>query len=135
MSLIAAAAACSGSDAPPEVPPGCNPIVGDDCMTPFPSSFHEAADASTATGMRVAIHDATGRPLAPAPFLALRDKPALNAQLAALAPAYEQIFAALESAGLARKSLTLAWDVTTASDADTTGHLVHMRDEALALAD
>jgi hypothetical protein len=40
---------------PPEAKPGCNPIVGDDCLTPFPSSFHEAVDATTATGVRVAL--------------------------------------------------------------------------------
>jgi hypothetical protein len=235
---------CSSSpSAPPPVPDGCNPLIGDDCVTPFPSSLVETADATTATGLRVAIpdsslpsphagnplsatrlnlhdgispstpfvvyfkegvepsqlptldtldasvtatstvqvidfatgervpvfaeldahalggtrqallirpmtrlkpatryvialvglKDASGHPLAPAPFVALRDKTALNKQLEALAPTYEQIFAVLLQAGVARKSVTLAWDVTTASDADVTGHLVQMRDEALAM--
>ena len=39
--------------------PGCNPLVGDDCLTPFPSSFFEVADATTATGVRVALGPAT----------------------------------------------------------------------------
>ena len=227
------------------MPAGCNPLVGDDCLTPFPSSLIETADSTTATGLRVAIPDsslpkphagdpltparlnlhdgvspatpflvyfkagveptqlpsqnaldqsvtptstvqiidyatgervplfaeldshalentrqaliirpmvrlepatryvialvglvdAKGKKLAPAPFVALRDKGELNKDLAALAPSYEEIFTALESAGVARKSLTLAWDVTTASDADSTGHLLKMRDESLAMAD
>jgi hypothetical protein len=83
----------------------------------------------------VGLKDATGHPLAPAPFVALRDRTELNHQLEALAPTYEDIFAGLESAGVTRKSLTLAWDVTTASDADVTGHLLRMRDEALAMVD
>ena len=227
------------------MPAGCNPLIGDDCLTPFPSSIVETPDSTTTTGVRVAIPDsslptphagepltparlnlhdgvspatpflvyfkqgveptqlpsldaldqsvtatstvqiidfttgdrvplfaeldshalpntrqaliihpmvrlkpatryvialvglvdASGKKLAPAPFVALRDKGELNKDLSALAPTYEEIFTALESAGVARKSLTLAWDVTTASDADSTGHLVKMRDEALAMAD
>ena len=237
-------AGCSSSpSAPPQVPDGCNPLIGDDCMTPFPSSLVETADASTATGLRVAIadstlpsphagnpltaarlnlhdgvspstpfvvyfkegvdptqlptlatldqsvtatstvqvidfatgervpvmaeldshampgarqallirpmvrlapatryvialvglNDANGKALAPAGFVALRDKKTLNKQLEPLVATYEDIFSKLESAGVTRKSLTLAWDVTTASDNDVIGHLVQMRDEALAM--
>jgi hypothetical protein len=36
----------------PDAVPGCNP-VGADCLTPFPSSFQETADTTTATGVRV----------------------------------------------------------------------------------
>ncbi len=236
-------AAC-GSSPPPDVPAGCNPLVGDDCLTPFPSSLVETPDATTATGLRVAIpddklpqqhsaplsamrlnrhdgispstpfvvyfkrgvdatqlptldaldasvtadsavqiidfatgdrvplfaeldanaiaparqallirpmarlepatryvvalvglHDASGHALEPAGFAALRDHGPLNKSLEPLAASYEEIFAALASAGVARKSLTLAWDVTTASDADVTGHLVAMRDQALPMVD
>jgi pimeloyl-ACP methyl ester carboxylesterase len=31
----------------------CNPLVGEDCFTPFPSIFFEKVDATTATGFRV----------------------------------------------------------------------------------
>jgi hypothetical protein len=240
---ILVAACTSSPSAPKPVPDGCNPLVGDDCLTPFPSSLIETADASTATGLRMAITDSTlpsphagnalsaarlnlhdgvspstpfvvyfkagvdpsqlptlasldqsvtatstvqvidfatgehvpvlaeldthalagarqallirpmtrlapatryvialvglkdtnGKALAPAGFVALRDKTALNPQLEALAPTYEDIFTKLDSIGVTRKSLTLAWDVTTASEADVTGHLVQMRDEALAM--
>jgi hypothetical protein len=40
---------------PPEAQPGCNPVLGDDCLTPFPSTFFEAKDATTATGVRIAL--------------------------------------------------------------------------------
>ncbi len=33
---------------PPEPKPGCNPIGGDDCLSPFPSSFYQ-----TATGVQI----------------------------------------------------------------------------------
>jgi hypothetical protein len=237
-------AAC-GADAPavlPDAPPPtCNP-VGDDCVTPFPSSYFEVA-APTATGVRVAIPDGilpmstagvvfrtdrlnrrdgfspaspflayfaagvdgaglpgqgdlaasvtpassvqilerpagarvpvfaeldanasagqrqvllirpmvrlkpatryivalvglkdrSGAPLAPAPFAALRDRTALPPEVAPLATRYEDLFAELEAAGVARSSLTLAWDVTTGTEA--TDHLVAMRDTALAATD
>ena len=242
--IAAIVAGCSSSpSAPPEVADGCNPLVGDDCMSPFPSSFVETADATTATGWRVSIaasslpvshtgvtldpsrlnlhdgispstpfvvyfkkgvdpsdlptedeidqsvmatsavqiidyatgdrvplfaeldanaedgarqallirpmarlapntryivalvglHDADGKLLDPAPFAALRDKGELNKSLTAVKSTYEDIFSTLEAAGIARKSLTLAWDVYTASDADVTGHLVAMRDASLPM--
>ncbi len=53
--LCTAAAGCGG--APADVPAGCNPVVGDDCATPFPSSFYEAADATSPTGWRVHVAD------------------------------------------------------------------------------
>jgi hypothetical protein len=236
-------AAC-GSSPPPDVPAGCNPLVGDDCLTPFPSSLIETPDATTATGLRVAIpeeklppqhtaplsaarlnrhdgispstpfvvyfkkgvdatqlptldaldasvaadsavqiidyatgervplfaeldanavaparqallirpmarlkpatryvvalvglHDASGHALEPAGFAALRDRGPLNKSLETLAASYEEIFTVLAAAGVARRSLTLAWDVTTSSDADATGHLVAMRDQALPMVD
>ena len=63
-------AGCS-DDPPPEPAAGCNPLIGDDCLTPFPSAFYEAADATSPTGVRVAIDDA----MLPAP----RHSPALSA--------------------------------------------------------
>src|SRR4051794_30421774 len=45
-------AACA-PPAPPEPAVGCNPLVGDDCLTPFPSSFWEQPADGTATGVQV----------------------------------------------------------------------------------
>jgi hypothetical protein len=227
--------------------PGCNPIVGDDCLTPFPSSFHQSDDATTATHVRmnlsptalpkeadgtqikpdrlnqkdgaspatpfivyfkagvspanlptlatlaasvtpqssvqiikmsdgsrlpvmaeldananvgagdrqaliirpmtrlapatryivalVGLTDGKGKPLVPAPFKALRDGTTLSKSLMPLVARYDDIFAALKSAGVARSALTLAWDVTTASDATATSHLTAMVGNALSLAD
>ncbi|HZS39398.1 MAG TPA: hypothetical protein VFF06_21345 [Polyangia bacterium] len=233
----------SGSPPPPEAAPGCNPIVGDDCLTPYPSTFHEADDSTTATGVRVALgpmalpvsnmgtvlkpdrlnqkdgfspampllvyfkagvdatqlptvdmldqsvmptsavqilnystgervpvmaeldsnaaagdrqallihpmvrlapatryvialvglRDASGKPIAPAPFVALRDRTTLSKSLQPLAARFEEIFAALDKAGVKRASLSTAWDVVTASDATATGHLTAMRDTALGM--
>lgn len=63
------------------------------------------------------LHDAEGAPIAPSPlFLALRDQlPTDLPQLEALRPAYEELFADLEAAGVARDELVLAWDFTTTS--------------------
>jgi hypothetical protein len=36
------------------IAPGCNPLVGDDCLTPFPSTAFEVA-AATATGVRIEL--------------------------------------------------------------------------------
>lgn len=56
-----------------------------------------------------------GQPLVAAPlFEALRDGLATDLpQLEALRPGYEDIFTALDSAGIARDDLQLAWDFTT----------------------
>ncbi len=236
--VIAVLAAC-GSSGPPEPKAGCNPLIGDDCMTPYPSSFYQSASGQVAipdgvlpaprgttlspdrlnshdgfspstpfvvyfkegvdptqlptadmldqsilptstiqildfaTGTRVPVfaeldvnaigsnarrallihpmarlqpatryvialvglNDADGKPLAPAGFVALRDKTTLNSALQPLADGYEDIFTMLASAGLARDAINLAWDVTTASDADATSHLMTMRDQALAMVD
>ncbi|HEY1586373.1 MAG TPA: hypothetical protein VGH63_11845, partial [Polyangia bacterium] len=51
---LALAAGCS-SPPPAEVPAGCNPLIGDDCTTPFPSSFYEVADPATPTGVHVSV--------------------------------------------------------------------------------
>jgi hypothetical protein len=56
--VIILCAACGGAPAAsPDagVAPGCNPIVGGDCLTPFPSSFHMTPDPTSATGVRVSL--------------------------------------------------------------------------------
>ncbi len=222
----------------------CNPLVGDDCFTPFPSVFFEKADTGTSTGMRVdlpadlmpesalgvpirpdrfnrkdgfsgsapflvyfkagfdatqlptldtigatvaasspiqlieygtgqrvpvfaeldwwaqepterksliiypmvrlkpatryivalvGLRDKNGAALSAAPFNALRDQTTPPAALAPYVARFEEIFTKLTAAGIARGQITLAWDVVTASDAEATGHLVHMRDTALAM--
>jgi hypothetical protein len=238
LAAVAFIVACGSSSGPPEPMPGCNPLIGDDCVTPYPTSFFQsstghvaipdgvlpnprgitlspdrlnthdgfspstpfvvyfakgvdasllpvadAIDQSTAstshvqildfaTGARVplfaeldvnagsgerqaliihpmarlapstryvialvGLNDATGTPLEAPGFAALRDKTTLNRALTPLVASYETIFAMLETAGITRSSLTLAWDVTTASDVDSTGHLFAMRDQALAMVD
>ena len=84
--------------------------------------------------MRNVLDDA-GTPLpASEAFAALRDlteaDPALGIE--DRRPLYADIFARLGDAGVARETLQLAWDFTTASDANNTDRLVHMRDVALA---
>jgi hypothetical protein len=244
-SLLFAFTFAGCASAPPDPPAGCNPLVGDDCMSPFPSSFYEVADTSTATGVRVSIApgvlpvskssvpfspdplnlrdgfspatpfvvyfaagvdgsrlpgdgdlaasvtpqstvqlielatgqrlpvmaeldagavpsvgdrqalivrpmvrlkngtrylialvgltDASGHDVTPAPFRALRDRGALSKSLQPLAARTEEILAALAAAGVPRSSVTLAWDVVTASDAQATSNLVKMRDRAFEL--
>ncbi len=244
-SSSASSASSSGSvvPPPPEAEPGCNPIIGDDCVTPFPSTFYEVRDPTTATGFRISLgakalpvvdpplattrydqkdgfspatpfvvyfkegvdatqlpllealdqtvnptsvvqvldyetgerlpvfaemdvngapngrhallirpqirlqperryvialvglDDANGKPLAPAPFVALRDQTPLSKSLEPVADRYEEIFAALELSGVPRGALTLAFDVVTASDATATTHLQAMRDQALSMVD
>ena len=222
-----------------DIQPGCNPIIGDDCLTPFPSSFYEVADTTTKTGLRVqigatalpvesngkqilpdrlnqkdgfspampfivyfkggvdgtnlptndmlassvlatssaqvikaddgtrvpcmaeldanaapvasgdrqalfvrpmtrllpntryivalvGIKDLAGNTIVPAPFKALRDSATLPAVLQPLKANYDDIFAKLTAAGVDRSSLSLAWDVTTASDETATSHLTGM---------
>jgi hypothetical protein len=86
----------------------------------------------------VAIRGVQGRtgPVEPSPaFKALRDKRVFDdASITARRGLYEDIFLRLGSAGVARETLQLAWDFTTASRDNNTARLIHMRDEALALA-
>jgi hypothetical protein len=70
---------------------------------------------------------------APAAFRYYRDdvsseQEAINARR----PEYEEIFSTLETAGVARSSLYLAWDFTVASDANNTGRMLYMRNDAFA---
>jgi hypothetical protein len=77
-----------------------------------------------------------GTELAPSPaFRALRDlAPSNEPSVDARRGLYEDVFGRLAAAGVARESLQLAWDFTTASQENVTGWLLHMRDEGLALA-
>ncbi|MCB9712207.1 MAG: hypothetical protein H6712_00010 [Myxococcales bacterium] len=72
-------------------------------------------------------------PASPA-FAALRDHTDLPEEpsVEARRELYGDIFYRLGQAGVAREDLQLAWDFHTASDENTTGWLVHMRDEAFA---
>jgi hypothetical protein len=82
------------------------------------------------------VVDASGAPLPASPaFAALRDGTPLpdEPSVDTRRPLYADIFARLDGAGVAREDLQLAWDFTTASDANNTEWLVHMRDEALAM--
>jgi hypothetical protein len=81
------------------------------------------------------VQDGDGQPIPASPdFTILRDLlPTDNAELDARRPLYADIFARLETAGVERSSLQLAWDYTTASTENNTGALLHMRDEALAM--
>jgi hypothetical protein len=81
------------------------------------------------------VVDASGNVIEPTEgFAALRDGTASSdPAISSRASKYDGIFAALESAGVARDGLQLAWDFTTASVDNTTGWLLHMRDEALQL--
>jgi hypothetical protein len=82
------------------------------------------------------VVDESGTAIAPSPaFLALRDELPLDEEpsVEARRGLYADIFARLEAAGVERADLQLAWDFTTASTEDTTGRLIHMRDEGLAL--
>lgn len=232
--------------APPEPAAGCNPIIGDDCLTPYPSSFYEVADTTSKTGVHVKIgatalpvqnngkqilpdrlnqkdgfspstpfllyfkagvdpsnlptndtlaasvtatsavqivkaddgsrvpvmaeldanaggpmtgdrqalivrpmtrllpatryiialvglKDASGAALVTAPFKALRDGTTLSKALEPLKASYDDIFGKLTAAGVDRSTLSLAFDVTTASDETATSHLTGMVANAFAL--
>ena len=55
LGLFALALAAGCASAPADPPAGCNPLIGDDCATPFPSSFYETADPASPTGVHVTI--------------------------------------------------------------------------------
>jgi hypothetical protein len=80
------------------------------------------------------VVDATGAPLPPSPgFEALRDGGASDDPLIeSRRRHFEDIFARLAGAGVAREDLQLAWDFTTASRENNTQWMVHMRDEAFS---
>jgi hypothetical protein len=100
--------------------------------------IHPAARLAPARRYIVAIRnvvDAAGTPLPASPaFAALRDGTPLpeEASVEARRELYGDIFWRLGQAGVARGELQLAWDFHTASDENTTGWLLHMRDDTFA---
>ena len=80
---------------------------------------------------RVVDPDGVAIPPSPA-FAALRDKKP-DASIEPRRALYEELFAALEKAGIQRKDLQLAWDFSTASKDNITRSMVHMRDDALKI--
>jgi len=74
--------------------------------------------------------DVDGKKITVAPFEALKAKRA-NPRLDAVRARYDEIFALLESKGVPRSSVTLAWDFVTASDELVLANLVGMRDRAV----
>ncbi len=81
------------------------------------------------------VVDEAGAPLPPSPaFAALRDETPLpdEPSVDARRVLYGDIFYRLHQAGVPRSGLQLAWDFHTASDENTTGWLLHMRDDAFA---
>ncbi len=70
---------------------------------------------------------------APAGFRYYRDNVASEQEaINERRPHFEEIFSTLQSAGIERSSLYLAWDFTVASDASNTGRELAMRNDAFA---
>ncbi len=65
-------------------------------------------------------------------FIALRDGRAKGTPVEERAARFDEMFALLAGAGVAKKDLTLAWDWVTASGDALHGPLLHMRDQAFA---
>ncbi len=80
------------------------------------------------------VVDGEGVPVEPSPgFQALRDdEPSGNDIIESRRAHFEEIFTALESAGIARDDLQIAWDFTTTSRENNTSAMLHIRDDALA---
>jgi hypothetical protein len=75
--------------------------------------------------------DVDGKKITVAPFEALKARRA-HPRLDPLRARYDEIFALLESKGVPRSSVTLAWDFVTASDELVLANLIGMRDRGLA---
>ncbi|HTJ42449.1 MAG TPA: hypothetical protein VL463_10170 [Kofleriaceae bacterium] len=84
-------------------------------------------------GVRTAVHAADGGPLPIAPAFAdlVAGKPATHPLLAGHEAEFQELFAKLETAGVPRTDLVLAWDFRTASDEFLTSDLLTMRDLAI----
>jgi len=80
------------------------------------------------------VRDGDGALVAPSPgFLALRDdEPSGDEVIESRRSHFEEIFATLEEAGIARDDLQIAWDFTTASRENNTRAMVQIRDDAFA---
>lgn len=92
-----------------------------------------AEDTRYAVAIRGLEYDAGGEVPASPAFAALRDgvptdAPTVEQRRGSL----DEVFAALEAAGIERGSLIQAWDFRTASGAALWGDLLHMRDDAMA---
>jgi hypothetical protein len=76
-----------------------------------------------------------GAEIAPSPaFQALRDGTASSDVSVGLRRSlYKDILGKLQSSGITTSDLQIAWDFTTASQTSTTGDMVSMRDQALAV--
>lgn len=70
---------------------------------------------------------------APSSFTYYRDPAGVGlGDAEARRPHMEQLFSELDDAGVGRDDLYLAWDFTVASTENTTGRMLHIRDDALA---
>jgi hypothetical protein len=83
------------------------------------------------------VHDTSGNPFAPEEaFVRLRDGNTADEPLLAPRQArFDEVFAALESEGIDRSELTLAWDFVTASSDGLHGTMLHVRDQGIAAFD
>ncbi|MEK6606908.1 MAG: hypothetical protein AABZ30_04530 [Myxococcota bacterium] len=105
------------------IPEECNPLVGDDCITPYPSSLYLEADADTATGLRMALPaeilpvNVDGVALDPAPLLNTGDGfPAATYMVAYFAQGIDaSILPPIDdlAASMAKGSPTIVVDVAT----------------------
>ncbi len=80
------------------------------------------------------LKNAAGERLeAPAGFRYYRDQvPSEQEAINVRRPHFEELFSTLEGAGIQRSNLYLAWDFTVASDANNTGRMLAMRNNAFA---
>jgi hypothetical protein len=86
-----------------------------------------------AVAVRSSLRNAAGGPLEPPEgFRRVRDRLPLDPVAKAEAARLEEVISALESRGLPRSELVLAWDFHTASEEAVTGPLLRMVDETLA---
>lgn len=85
-------------------------------------------------GMRN-MKDGSGTVIQPSDtFLKFRDSiPTTDPGIELRRPHMEEIFTALETAGLARSELYLAWDFTVASERNLSERILHMRDETFSM--
>jgi hypothetical protein len=84
-------------------------------------------------GLRKLV-DGAGEPLEPSDaFRAYRDRlDTGDSVLERRRPAMEDVFSTLAGAGVERRDLVLAWDLTVASERNLSERLLHMRDDAFA---
>ncbi|HEY1555127.1 MAG TPA: hypothetical protein VGF94_09885 [Kofleriaceae bacterium] len=57
LALCASLVAACGDSSSSSIPSQCNPLGGEGCLLPWPSATYEVADATSATGYRLAIPD------------------------------------------------------------------------------